>query len=230
MDDARTGADRDGAASIGAAYVGGRQTAGRGRQGREWISEPGAGLYVTYHLAPAVEAPVVPLFAAAGALAVADAASEVVGVSGAIKWPNDVVLDGRKLAGVLAEARHGARLDVFLGIGVNLRASALPPTVRDIAISLEDAAGSPPAPEVLLAALSAALERWCDLLEQRPEAFVDAWRQRLVTLGQHVRFARPDGGIVEGVAVDVSRTGELILEHGPGQQTPYAAGDVTTIS
>lgn len=229
MDDARRGADENPEVSVGTAYVGGRQTAGRGRLGRSWISEPGAGLYVTYHLAPGVDAANVPLFAAAGALAVADAVREIAGLGADIKWPNDVLVDGRKLAGVLAEARHGARLDVFLGIGVNLRASALPHEVRTIATSIEDAAGEIPSLEAVLAAISAALEDWCVLLEAAPSSFVAAWRNRLATLGRQLRLALPDGTTVEGEAVDVSLTGELVLQHLDGSRRPYTAGDVTTI-
>jgi len=230
MDDARAGADRDGDVSVGAAYVGGRQTAGRGRQGRSWVSEPGAGLYVTYHLTPAVDPTVVPLFAAAGALAVADAVREVAGLPTAIKWPNDVLSDGRKLAGVLAEARHGTRLDVFLGIGVNLREAALPRELQEIATSIEAAAGRAPTVEEMLAALSAALERWSDVLEGDPRAFVEDWRTRLVTVGQRVRFALPDGRVVEGTAEDVTHAGDLVLLYADGARHAYSAGDVTTIA
>lgn len=230
MDDARAGADRAGHSSVGAAYVGGRQTAGRGRQGRNWVSEPGAGLYVTYHLAPAVAAASTPLFAAAGALAVADATRALVGLDAAIKWPNDVLHEGRKLAGVLAEARHGARIDVFLGIGVNLREAALPPDVRAVATSIEGAAGRAPSAEEMLAALSGSLESWCALVEERPAAFVARWRERLVTLGTHVRFALPDGRTEEGLAVDVTPSGELVLAGEDGVRTAYAAGDVTTVA
>lgn len=229
MDDARAGADRDREASVGVAYVGGRQTAGRGRQGRAWVSEPGAGLYVTYHLAPAVDPASVPLFAAAGALAVSDATHDLTGLDTAIKWPNDVLHDGRKLAGVLAEARHGPRIDVFLGIGVNVREAALPPEVRDIATSIEAAGGYAPSVEEMLAALSGSLEPWCDLIEEHPVTFVERWRERLITLGQRVRLALPDGRIVEGEAVDVTGAGELVLLQGDGAPASYAAGDVTTV-
>ncbi|MFN8585309.1 MAG: biotin--[acetyl-CoA-carboxylase] ligase [Dehalococcoidia bacterium] len=228
MDDARAGADRDGERSAGVAYVGGQQTAGRGRQGRNWISEPGAGLYVTYHLVPAVAVEHVPLLAAAGALAVADAARELARLETELKWPNDVLHAGRKLAGVLAEARHGPRLDVFLGIGLNLREAALPPDVRALATSLEAASGRSPEPETALAALSVALEAWCILLERDPSALVEAWRSRLVTLGQPVRLALPEGGTVEGNALDVTSNGELLVRAGNGEVRPYAAGDVTS--
>ncbi|MEZ4554641.1 MAG: biotin--[acetyl-CoA-carboxylase] ligase [Dehalococcoidia bacterium] len=230
MDDARAGAARDGDASAGAAYVGGRQTAGRGRQGRQWVSEPGVGLYVTYHLVPRSAAPTLPLFAAAGALAVSDAVRERTDAETVIKWPNDVLHDGRKLSGILAEARHGSGVDVFLGIGLNLRPAALPPEVRDVATSLEAAAGFAPPAEEMLASLSASLEHWSEVLEASPAELVERWRSRLVTLGRRVRFALPDGSVEEGIARDVTATGDLVVENDRGVESHYAAGDVSTIA
>lgn len=227
MDEARAGADAHGHASHGVAYVAGRQTAGRGRQGRQWVSEPGDGLYVTYHLVPATQQ-ASSLFAVAGAMAAADAIREASGVAAALKWPNDLLVEERKLAGILAEARYGERIDVFLGIGINVRATALPPDVRSIATSIEDAGGAVPRNEELLASLSATLEVRLEAVEHAPLALVEEWKRLLITLGRHVRLASPDGRVHEGEAVDVTATGDLVLRHEDGTTGEYAAGDVTT--
>jgi BirA family biotin operon repressor/biotin-[acetyl-CoA-carboxylase] ligase len=228
MDEARAGADLEGASSRGTAYVAGRQTAGRGRQGRQWVSEPGAGLYVTYHLLPPAVAAGSTLYAVAGAMAAADAVEHSSGLETQLKWPNDLLIDGRKLGGILAEARFGERVDVFLGIGINVRAAALPPDVRDIATSIEGAGGAVPRIEELLAALSDALEARLRQLEEIPAVLVDEWRARLETMGRRVRLASPDGRVYEGEAVDVSLQGDLVLRHEDGTTDTYAAGDVTT--
>ncbi len=229
MEDARRGASADHGAP-GTAYVAGAQTAGRGRLGRAWVSTPGAGLYVTYHLRTDDPARA-PLHSAAGALAVADAVRAVVGLDAALKWPNDVLADGRKLAGVLAESLPAAgapgELDVLLGIGVNLRPGALPPDVASLAANIEELAGTAPSLEAMLAALSAALERWTDVLARDPAALVEAWRGRLGTLGRRVRLVAPGGEVVEGEAVDVSPLGELLLRDAGGAVTRHAAGDVS---
>ena len=228
---------RDGAAAglaLGTAYVAGEQTAGRGRQGRTWLSAASAGLYVTYHLR-AVGVPDAPLYALAGGLAASDAIREVSGLVTGLKWPNDVMSGAdvpRKIAGVLAESRPpavGAGLDVFLGIGINVREVALPPDLADVATSIEAAgAAPPPTREALLAALSHAVEGWSALLEAQPRSLVEAWKGRLVTIGQRVRLQTPTGP-VEGDAVDVSTRGELVLRLADGRRETFAAGDVSRL-
>jgi len=227
MDDAHAGAAEG--RPCGTAYVAGEQTAGRGRQGRSWVSAAAAGLYVTYHLCPA-RAEVAPLLGLAAAVAAAEAVQAACGLAVDLKWPNDLQVEGRKLAGILAEARpRDAGLDVFVGIGINLRTAAeLPPDVAAIATSIEGAGYPAPAREVLLAALSTALDRRTVQAEAEPGTLLAEWRRRLVTLGQRVRFATPSGE-VEGEAVDVTSTGELVLALSNGERRAFAAGDVTTI-
>ncbi|MEI7926363.1 MAG: biotin--[acetyl-CoA-carboxylase] ligase [Chloroflexota bacterium] len=226
MDEARAGA----AAGMppGTAYVAGTQTAGRGREGRTWISAAEVGLYVTYHLIPATPTDA-PLLSIAGALAVSDALQSTCGLEVDLKWPNDVLHEGRKLCGVLAEARHNmGRADVFLGIGVNLAsAPSLPPDVALIATSVAEAGVAPPGREALVAALSAAIERRAMQAQVDVEELVADWRRRLVTLGRRVNLHTP-GGDVEGQAVDVSPSGELVLRLDSGEERSFAAGDAIT--
>ena len=230
MDDARSGAVA-GQPVCGDAYVAGEQQAGRGRMGRSWVSAASVGLYVTYHLCPQ-RSEHAPLLSVVGGLAAADAIRETSGLDTELKWPNDVLHAGRKLCGVLAEARPaliGQRLDIFLGIGINVRNTLhMPPDVAAIATSIERAGADPPPLETLLAALSGAVERWAALVASDPAALIAAWRPRLVTLGRRVQLEAPDG-VVEGEAVDVNAAGELVLRLDDGSTAAYAAGDVTTV-
>lgn len=229
MDDAREGATASGESGCGAAYVAGRQSAGRGRQGRSFVSAPDVGLYVTYHFCPA-HAERAPLLSIAGALATAEAIEATSSVASELKWPNDVLHDGRKLSGILAEARgaSGGRLDVLLGIGINVRVNPdLDPEVAAVATSIEGAGGYPPTIEELLAALSNALEPLVALVDHDPASLVATWRERLITLGRRVRLATPSG-VVEGDAVDVTERGELVLRLDGGDTQAFSAGDVTT--
>jgi len=223
MDDARAGADAGG--RVGTAYVAAAQSAGRGRLGRSWVSVPGAGLWVTYHLRARQG---VRFYSIAAGLAVADALRAACDVTCELKWPNDVLYGGRKIAGILAEVRprpEGG--EVFLGIGVNLRTpEEMPAEVRAIATSVEQEGRPAPAVEVLLAALSGALERRTAQAEGDAAAMVDEWRNRLTTLGQVVRLTLPDGEVVEGEALDVDGEGSLILMV-EGKRRIFSVGDVT---
>lgn len=231
MEDARAGASMGIAA--GTVYAAGEQSAGRGRQGRDWLSVAAAGLYATYHLrVSSIEA--MPLYSLAGGLAASDAILGASGLATVLKWPNDVqyvAADGqpRKLGGVLAESRVGrAGADVFLGVGINVRAVPLPPELEVRATSIEACGYPPPALEPLLASLSDALTTRTRQIEASPSGLVAAWRARLATIGQRIRLATPTGP-VEGLAVDVTSRGELLLEHDDGRRAAYAAGDVTTL-
>lgn len=122
---------------------------------------------------------------------------------------------------------------MLLGIGVNLTsAAALPAVLAEAAAGVAEAGGRSVSPEEMLAALSTALgERWRQAADE-PASLTAAWRSRLLTLGQRVRLAVPASGpgasVVEGLALDVSPTGELLIRSADGATTAYAAADVTT--
>ncbi len=226
MDDARTLLEAEPGAAPGYACIAGEQLTGRGRLGRHWVSAPGVGLYVTYYLRPEV-VPNAPLISLAAALAVAEAAQTVGTAEPVFKWPNDVMYEGRKLCGILAEARSaGDRLDVFLGIGVNVRPNPNhPPDVAAIAVSLEEIAGAAPAIEDLAAALSNALEIRAEQVDREPGRVLADWSARLATLGQRVAVNTVTGSI-EGVAAGLGERGELVIELDDGTRQEIASGDV----
>ena len=226
MDDARALLEGEPDAAAGYACIAGEQLTGRGRLGRQWVSAPGVGLYVTFYLRPSVAANA-PLISLAAALAVAEAAEAVSGATPVFKWPNDVMHEGRKLCGILAEARSsGDRLDVFLGIGINVRPNPNhPPEIAAIAVSLEEIAGEAPAIEELAAALSNALEVRVAQVDAEPERVLADWSARLSTLGQRVGINTAAGSI-EGVAVGLGRRGELVIELDDGTRREISSGDV----
>lgn len=229
MDDARAGLD--GGDPCGTAYVAGYMTAGRGRAGRSWTYPRGRGLHVTYALCLEGElqdhAGLLPV---AAALATAEAIEATCGLRPEVKWPNDLLADGRKFVGILVESRtRGERLEAFAGIGVNiLEPDEWPPGLEGGATSIEGAGYEPPDREQLLAALSGALEVQIDRLASESAAVVGEWSARLVTIGRRVRFDAP-GGVLEGVAEGVAEHGELLLRRDDGTLEKVLAGDVTTI-
>ena len=223
-------------APAGTVLVADHQTAGRGRLGRTWTAPPGSGFALSVLLRP--EAPLerwtwLPLLAG---LAVSDALRQQTGLPAEVKWPNDVLVLGRKLCGVLAErVETDAGPAVVLGMGVNvhLRSDELPvPTATSVDLARAEL-GVPGVPVArtpivssVLRCLERDLRRWEDVVAlDDPDAVALAYRERCSTLGRAVRISLSDGTAVEGVARDVDASGRLVLETADGSRT-FGAGDV----
>jgi len=200
----------------GLCFVAGEQTAGRGRRGRAWVSDPGAGLWCSTVLPAALEPTRAPI---AAALAIIDAARELAGPPLSIKWPNDVLAaDGRKIAGILAEAAPGA---VVVGIGINVDypADALPdPRATSWFV---ETSGHPDRSELLAALLANLHARIAQPFAQ----VLDDYRRCSSTVGAPVRVLLPGGEELSGIAEDVDESGHLLLRTGETVRT-IVAGDV----
>ncbi len=161
-----------------------------------------------------------------GAVAVADVLAELAPDQVSLKWPNDVLLAGRKVAGVLSEAIwQGDRLEaVILGIGLNVRVDFAGTPLADHAISVEAVTGELIDRAMLLRRLLARIDHWS--MHVGDQALITAWRARLETLGQQVTAASPAGSI-SGQAVDVDEDGALLLRTGDGVVHRVVAGEVT---
>jgi BirA family transcriptional regulator, biotin operon repressor / biotin---[acetyl-CoA-carboxylase] ligase len=211
------------------------QTAGRGRQGRTWTAPPGKALLYSAILRPFEERhSLAPL---AAALAVCETAEALrPDIECRIKWPNDVWIEGRKLAGILVETRAQEQWAV-VGVGLNLSIAPheFPPGLRDTATSLfgsrergwgdplrsnsgEAPSGIPPTPLTAAAALSRHLDRW---VEAEPQTVLAAWRQRDALRGREVAW---EGG--SGVADGVDDRGCLVVVSPAAGRTVLSAGDV----
>jgi BirA family biotin operon repressor/biotin-[acetyl-CoA-carboxylase] ligase len=195
-------------ANEGAVVVADAQTAGRGRRGHTWYSPPGSGLYVSVVLAPArarVEpARATSLLTMTAGVAIAEGVETATGLRATLKWPNDVYVGRRKLAGILAES-HGDL--VVVGYGINVAADVYPPALTDQATSLESELGRPVDRLIVLAETLAALAaRYDDLLDGRFDAILDTWRSRApAAVGARVEWTTPDGaasGLTDGVDPD----------------------------
>ncbi len=214
---ARTGA------SEGVVMVADHQRAGRGRLGRTWSAAPGTSLLVSVLLRPSLPAGEVPLVNTAAGLAAADAVHAAAGIRPGLKWPNDLVIDDRKLAGMLTEASPPA---VVVGIGFNVSAGAYPEELAGAAISCEEAAGRPvDRAELLVCFLEALERRYALLLAGGAEATLAAYREGSATLGRPVRVEMPDG-VAEGTAARLLSGGELVVVDGDGNEVSVSAGDV----
>jgi BirA family biotin operon repressor/biotin-[acetyl-CoA-carboxylase] ligase len=221
LDQARNGA------AEGLVAVADHQTAGRGRLDRRWESPPGANLLASVLLRPGCLADDLHLCSAAVALAAADACTEVAAVDPVLKWPNDLLVGGSKLAGVLAEAEfHETRLrGVVVGIGLNV---AWPGPPEAGGTCLDEAGGTPHPVDkgALLDRLLEGLARRRPLLDEAAgrRTLADEVRRRCATVGQRVRVALPHEELT-GLASAIDDAGHLVVETAAGRRS-VSIGDV----
>jgi len=219
----------------GTVVIADSQSGGKGRLGRSWISPPGVNLYLSAILRPSVPAATVPQLNLLAAVAVADTVARDCGLTPAIKWPNDVLVGGKKVCGILAEMQTeaGAVRAVVLGIGVNLNAplGAFPEELRDKASSLFLTGGRLVDRPAFAAALLTHLEKLYVLwLEQGFPALRPAWEHYAAwMIGTPITVAAPEG-TVTGTVLGLDSDGALLLQEGGGG-TPrrLLAGDVTVV-
>jgi BirA family biotin operon repressor/biotin-[acetyl-CoA-carboxylase] ligase len=193
------------------------QTAGRGRGGRKWLTSPGTALAFSLILREGGPAPASGRLAGLGAMAVADAC-EVLGLQPEIKWPNDVLLNGRKVAGVLVESRwSGDKLEAsVIGVGINVLAGSAPPdaVVTNPATSLEDGLSAKPDRVRVLRLTVEAMLRW--LPELQGTAFLRAWEDRLAFRGRSIRLSHDGVQDITGTLEGLEDDGSLRLQGGQG--------------
>jgi len=216
----------------GTVVVAEQQTRGRGRLGRSWESPPYRNLYLSVVLRPAIPAQQAPQLALVAGLATAEAVREWAPAA-ALKWPNDVVIDGRKVAGILTEM-EAVGTDVrfvIVGIGVNVNTVAedFPPELRDRAVGLCTAAGRAVDRAAVAVALLARLEaRSDDFVAGGFAPLRPAW-ERLSCLGGRRVCVAEGAQRVEGVVAGLTDDGALRLVDAAGVETCVLAGDVTVV-
>lgn len=200
------------------------QTAGRGRMDRTWETPAGTALTFSLVVDPRLPDPEWPLLPLAVALAVADGVRRAAGVPVAVKWPNDLLVDGRKVAGILLERVTGAdgRPLAVIGIGINvgLAAEDLPvPTATSLAI-----AGSSADRLTVFAEVVPALATILGALADEPAAVLERYRTECDTIGREVTVSLPDGEVLTGTATGLDRNGRLLV----GDRA-VGAGDVVHV-
>jgi BirA family biotin operon repressor/biotin-[acetyl-CoA-carboxylase] ligase len=206
------------------------QTRGRGRLGRNWISPPFVNLYFSVILRPRLAPAHAPQLTLMAAVAVADTVTSFIHIAPAIKWPNDLLVGGRKLAGILTESScDSERIEfVILGIGINLNypVELMPEDIRNRATSIASLTGSKVNREEFLRRLIHDLDRcYGEFEESGFDAIAPRWEALFGLRGKRVRVEMTDQVIV-GTAQGIDREGALILEDGQGERRRIVAGDV----
>lgn len=202
------------------------QTAGKGRMQRTWLS-PEGNIALTIILYPDFSA--LPYLIMLASLAVVHSVEAVTSLNTQIKWPNDILINGKKVCGILVEAEvKGSRVAYSLiGIGINVNLGAVDvPEILATATSLNDESGGSVSRINLVRHLLGEIERLYLTLPFGKKSIYDEWRDRLVTLGKRVQV-ESGGVILEGTAESVDSSGLLLLRHSDGTITKIAAGDVT---
>lgn len=208
------------------------QTGGRGRLGRAFQSPKGKGLYLTALLRPDLPLQqLLPVTTLAG-VAVSDAVEQVCGVRPGVKWPNDLVLGGRKLCGILAElvVDGDGKPCVVLGVGINVSQTAadFSPEVAEIAISLETALGREVSRAVLAAAVIRAFDRlYIALRTGDLSESLAVYRRDCVNLGKTVQLIAPDGTRENVTAVDIDEEFGLVVRESDGRERIIRSGEVS---
>jgi BirA family transcriptional regulator, biotin operon repressor / biotin---[acetyl-CoA-carboxylase] ligase len=226
---AQVGSTNDTAAALatqgaaeGTAVLAVEQTGGRGRRQRAWLS-PVGGLWLSVVLRPDLSAEQWPLIGFAAGVGAARAVEEIAPVRVGLKWPNDVMIDEKKIGGVLIEAR-GPAVIAGIGINANIPLDHFPPDLRASATSLLAILAHPVDLAALARVVLEQFEAVYDLLALNPEGVLADWRKRDLTRGRQVRLSGHED--LEGVAEDVDHTGALLVRTGAGIRR-IVAGDVS---
>jgi BirA family biotin operon repressor/biotin-[acetyl-CoA-carboxylase] ligase len=218
--------EAEGGAQEGTTVLADQQTAGRGRLGRRWVSPAGANLYFSMVLRPDAEH--LRSLVMIWPLAIALGVEEATGLRARVKWPNDVLVGSRKLAGVLIESTFSGPRVAYaipgIGINVNLDASRLG-QISDTATSISIELGREASREEVLAAVLGRFEELYEAARRGEPIHLD-WKARLDTLGRRVRVTFGDR-VEEGLAEDAEPDGALVLLRPDGSRVRIEAGDVT---
>ncbi len=227
----------------GTVVIADAQTSGRGRLGRNWHSQPGKGIWMSVVLRPELAPRDMQIVTLGASVAVAAALEKVMGIRAGIKWPNDVILNGRKVCGILSEmSSEPDRIHfVVLGIGLNVshREGDFPPELRDTAGSLAsylESAGEEerrklvyPFPDrnVIIITILFELEKiYSKIKNNSIEDILSRWKEYSVTIGRKVKIFGKDGGFT-GRAIDITRAGELVVRCEDGTVKTVLSGEVS---
>jgi len=217
----------------GTVVVAERQTAGRGRLGRQWATAPGRGIWMTLILRPQLTPMELGPLTLLLAVGVADGLRASTSLTPQIKWPNDVLIKGRKVCGILTElvAEQDAVRYVLAGVGINVLQARdeFPADIRTMATSLTLEAGAPvDRVAVFRAVLEAVDEVYHSALGSGFAPVLDRWRDASVTLGSRVRVASTNDQF-SGTALDITEQGALIVRRDDGRTVTVVSGDVTLV-
>lgn len=214
----------------GALFVADDQSHGKGRRGRNWVNSPGCNLCFSLALPPVAAVETVSMVTLVMALSVAKAVESMTGMACGIKWPNDILIQGRKVCGILTELK----MDVshmeclIIGVGINVKSQPLPEELQQKAGALETLGGKEVSREALLAEILATFQEdyRCFLDKSDLSDLQQEYQNRLLNQDKPVRVLEP-AGAYEGIARGITSRGELLVERDDGSMERVYAGEVS---
>ena len=220
----------DNKAPHGTLFVADMQVAGKGRRGRVWQSPAGSSIYMTILLYPEISPLKAPQLTLVMAIAVAEGIKEVTGLDTKIKWPNDIVVNGRKICGILTEM--STEIDyinhVVIGAGINVNQDDFPEDIRKTASSLKMELGKQVKRSELIAAIMKSFEKDYEIFVKTEDlsGLQELYNSMLVNLDRDVKVLEP-GNEYEAHALGINKTGELIVRTDEGEEKEIYAGEVS---
>lgn len=217
-------------AAHGTIVVADKQNAGRGRRGRVWQSPAGKDIYFTILLRPSFEPDKASGLTLVMALSVAQAVERKCGLKAGIKWPNDVVLNGKKICGILTEMNMETDYiqHVVIGVGINVNLDEMPEEISQTATSILREGGEKTARAELLQEVLARFEENYGMYEKELDLsyMLEEYNSYLVNVGKQVKVLDPKGEF-EGIARGINASGELLIETPDGKVAEVYAGEVS---
>jgi BirA family biotin operon repressor/biotin-[acetyl-CoA-carboxylase] ligase len=211
-------------APAGLVVVAERQQAGRGRRGAAWVCPPGEGLAFSVLLRPPETKALWPRLSLAAGLAVAEGLDRH-GVAAEVKWPNDVWIGGKKIAGILVEAGDDF---VVVGVGINVGVTSFPDALADSATSLALECGEPPELPLVLASVLERLPVWQARIGAGFEELLRRFRERCALSGHRIRLTTAEG-VLSGEAAGIGEGGELLVRTPEGLRRIVQADEVRVV-
>lgn len=213
----------------GSVVIAERQTAGRGRTGKSWES-PLGGVWLSIILSPDADDSKIPLITLATGVAVAKALERIGVENPEIKWPNDVMINGRKVCGILTEAitNFNKIRNVIVGVGIdaNFSTDDLPEELKSITTTLEEELGKKVDENLLIKIFLEEFEEICELLKsQNHEEILAQWRRRSYTIGKIVEVRKPHKRTYDAYVIGISKEGSLVVEKSDGSLEKVISGE-----